>query len=90
MFDRDRTKPGNGRSSNSSGTGKQSKRESPSCPHTQKCGGDMQYLSDRPQINTDKDISMLAEYKKKRDTDKKKANLKTLSRNGAMPNSRDE
>jgi hypothetical protein len=32
---------------------------------------------------------MLAEYKKKRNVDKKKANLKTLGSNGAMPDNRD-
>jgi hypothetical protein len=32
---------------------------------------------------------MLAEYKKKRYADKKKANLKTLGSNGAIPDNRD-
>jgi hypothetical protein len=32
---------------------------------------------------------MLAEHKKKRDSDKKKANLKTLGRNGAMADKRE-
>jgi hypothetical protein len=32
---------------------------------------------------------MLAEYKKKKDADKKKENLKTLGRNGAMAKNRD-
>jgi hypothetical protein len=31
---------------------------------------------------------MLAEYKTKRDTDKKKANLKTLGSNRAMPDNK--
>jgi hypothetical protein len=37
----------------------------------------------------DEAIYMLAEYKNKRDADKKKANFKTTGRNRAMPNNRD-
>jgi hypothetical protein len=44
--DRDRTKSGHGRSSDSTGTGKQSAREPPPCLNTKKCAGEKHYLSD--------------------------------------------
>jgi hypothetical protein len=44
--DRDRTKSGHGRSSESTGTGKQSAREPPPCFNTKKCAGEKHYLSD--------------------------------------------
>jgi hypothetical protein len=46
--DRDRTKSGYGRSSESMGTGKQSVREPPPCLNTKKCAGEKHYLSDCP------------------------------------------
>jgi hypothetical protein len=44
--DRHRTKSGHGRSSDSTGTGKQSAREQPPCHITKKCAGEKHYLSD--------------------------------------------
>jgi hypothetical protein len=49
----------------------------------------MHYVSDFPHTSKDEAISMLAEYKQKRDADKKEAKLKTLGSNRAMPNRRD-
>jgi hypothetical protein len=46
--DRERMKSGHGSSSNSTGTGKQSAREPPSCLNTKKCAGEKHYLSDCP------------------------------------------
>jgi hypothetical protein len=81
--DRDRTKSGHGRSSESTGTGKQSAREPPPCFNTKKCVGEKHYLSDCPHFGKDEAMALLSEYKKKRDADKKKANFKTLGNNGA-------
>jgi hypothetical protein len=60
--DRDRTKSGPGRSSDATGTGKQSAREPPPCLNTKKCAGEKHYLSDRPHTGKDKDIFLLSEY----------------------------
>jgi hypothetical protein len=76
--DRDRTKSGHGRSSESTGTGMQSAREPPPYLNTKKCAGERHYLSDCPHTEKDQDIVLLSEYKKTRDADKKKANFKTL------------
>jgi hypothetical protein len=87
--DRDRTKSGHGRSSDSTGIRKQSAREPPPCLNTNKCAGEKHYLSDCPHTGKDEDIALLSEFKKKRDADKKKANFKTLSNNGATSENRD-
>jgi hypothetical protein len=87
--DRDRTKPGHGRSSESTGTGKQSAREPPPCLNTKKCAGEKHYLSDCPHTGRDEAMVLLSDYKKKRDVDKKKANFKTLGNNGATSENRD-
>jgi hypothetical protein len=87
--DRDRTKSGHGRSSDSTGTGKQSAREPPPCLNTKKCAGEKHYLSDCPHTGKDKYIVLLSDYKQKRDADKKKANFKILGKNRATPDNRD-
>jgi hypothetical protein len=87
--DRDRTKSGHERSSESTGTGKQSAREPPPCLNTKKCSGEKHYLSDCPHTGKDEAMALLSEYKKKRDADKKKANFKTLGNNGATSENRD-
>jgi hypothetical protein len=87
--DRDRTKSGYGRSSDATGTGKQSAREPPPCLNTKKCAGEKHYLSDCPHTGKDEAIVLLSEYKKKRDADKKKANFKTLGNNRATTENRD-
>jgi hypothetical protein len=46
--DRERTKSGHGRSSDSTGTGKQPAREPRPCLNTKKCAGEKHYLSDCP------------------------------------------
>jgi hypothetical protein len=65
MSDRDRTKSDNGRSSDSSSTGKQSTRKPPPCLITKKCAGESHYLSDCPYASKDESIIVLAECKKK-------------------------
>jgi hypothetical protein len=87
--DRDRTKSGHRRSSESTGTGRQSAREPPPCLNTKKCAGEKHYLSDCSYTRKDEAIVLLSEYKKKRDADKKKANFKTLGNNRAMDDNRD-
>jgi hypothetical protein len=87
--DRDRTKSGHGRSSESTGTGKQSAREPPPCLNTKKCARGEHFLSDCPHTGKDEAMDLLSEYKKKRDADKKKANCKTLGNNGATSDNRD-
>jgi hypothetical protein len=87
--DRDRTKSGHGRSSESTGTGKQSAREPPPCLNTKKCAGEKHFLSDCPHTWRDEAMVLLSEYKKKRDADKKKANFKTLGKNRATSENRD-
>jgi hypothetical protein len=87
--DRDRTKSGHGRSSDATGTGKQSARGTPPCLNTRKCAGEKHYLSDCPHTEKDEAIFMLSGYKKERDADKKKANFKTLGNNGATSDNRD-
>jgi hypothetical protein len=87
--DRDRTKSGHGRSLNSTGTGKQSAREPPPCLNTKKCAGEKHYLSDCPHTGNDEAIVLLSEYKNKRDSDKKKANSKTLGNNRAKSDNSD-
>jgi hypothetical protein len=54
--DRDRTKSGHGRSSDSTGTGKQSAREPPPCLNTKNCAGEKHFLSDCPHTGRDEDI----------------------------------
>jgi hypothetical protein len=81
--DRDRTKSGHGRSSESTSTGKQSAREPPPCPNTNKCAGEKHFLSGCPDTGKNDAIALLSEYKKERDANKKKANFKTLGNNGA-------
>jgi hypothetical protein len=73
--DRDRTKSGHRRSSDSTGTGKQSSREPPPCLNTKKCAGEKHYLSDCLHTGKDEAMTLLSEYKKKRDADKKMANF---------------
>jgi hypothetical protein len=85
----DRTKSGHRRSSDSTGTGKQSAREPPPCLNTKKCAGEKHYLSDCPHTEKDEAMALLSEYKKEKDADKKKANLKTLGNNGATSEIRD-
>jgi hypothetical protein len=87
--DRDRTKSGHGRTSDTTGTGKQSAREPPPCLNTKKCAGKKHYLSDCPHTGKDEVIVLLSEYKKERDADKKKANFKPLGNNGATSEKRD-
>jgi hypothetical protein len=87
--DRDRTKSGHGKSSESASTGKQSAREPPPCLNTKKCAGEKHYLSDCPYTGKDEAMALLSEYKKRRDADKKKANFKTLGNNGATSENRD-
>jgi hypothetical protein len=81
--DRDRTKSGHGRSSESTSTGKQSALEPPPCLNTKKCAGEKHFLSDCPHTGKGEDMALLSEYKKKRDADKKKANFKNLGNNRA-------
>jgi hypothetical protein len=52
--DRDRTKSGHGRSSESTSTGKQSAREPAPCLNTKKCAGEKHYLSDCPHTGRTK------------------------------------
>jgi hypothetical protein len=87
--DRDRTKSGHGRSSDSTGTGMQSAWEPPPFLSTKKCASEKKYLLDCPHISKDEAIVQLSEYKKKRGADKKKANFKTLGNNGAPTDNRD-
>jgi hypothetical protein len=63
--DRDRTNSGHGRSSESTGSGKQSAREPPPRLTTKKCVSEKDYLSDCPYTAKDEDIVLLSEYKKK-------------------------
>jgi hypothetical protein len=76
--DRDRTKSGHVRSSESTSTGKQSAREPPPCLNTKKCAGEKHFLSDCPHTGKNEAMAVFSEYKKKRDADKKKANFKSL------------
>jgi hypothetical protein len=46
-------------------------------------------LSDCPHTGKDEAIVLLSEYKEKRDSNKKKANFKTLGKNGATVDNRD-
>jgi hypothetical protein len=46
-------------------------------------------LSDCPHTGKNEAVVLLSEYKKKRDADKKKANLKTLGNNRATSENRD-
>jgi hypothetical protein len=87
--DRDRTKSGHGRSSESTGTAEQSAREPPLCLNTKKCAGEKHYLSDCPHTGKDEAMVLLSEYKKKRDSDKKKANFMSLGNNGETSEIRD-
>jgi hypothetical protein len=59
--DRDRTKSGHGRSSDSTGNCMQSAREPPPCLNTKKCAGETHYLSDCPQTGKDEAIVLLSE-----------------------------
>jgi hypothetical protein len=86
--DRDRTMSGHGRSSDSTGTGKQSTRGPPPYLNTKKCAGERHSLSHCPHTGKDEAIVLLSEYKKKRDGDKKKPNFKTLGNNGATSDNR--
>jgi hypothetical protein len=72
--DRDRLKSGHGRSSDSTGTGKQSAREPPPFLNTKKCAGEKHYLYNYPHTGQDEAIVLLSEYNKVTDADKKKAN----------------
>jgi hypothetical protein len=87
--DRNRTKSGHGRSSDVTGTGKKSDREPPPFLNTKKCAGERHYLSNCPHTGKYEAIILLSEYKKKRDVDKKTANLKSLSNKGATSDNRD-
>jgi hypothetical protein len=86
--DRDRTKSGHGRSSESTGTEKQSAREPPPCLNAKKCAGERHYLSDCPHTGKDEAMVLLSEYKKKRDADKKKVTFKSLGNDRAMADNR--
>jgi hypothetical protein len=66
--DRERTKSGHGRSAESTSTGKQSAREPPPCLSTKKCAGEKHYLSDFSHTGKDEAMTLLSEYKKKRDS----------------------
>jgi hypothetical protein len=55
--DRDRTKSGHGRLSDAMGTGKQSAREPLPCLNTNKCAGEMHYLSDCPHTRETNPLS---------------------------------
>jgi hypothetical protein len=87
--DRDRAKSGHGRSSDSTGTGKQLVREPPPCLNTKKCASEKHLFSDCLLTSKHEAIVLLSAYKKKRDADKKKANFKTLGNNGATADNRD-
>jgi hypothetical protein len=87
--DRDRTKSGRGKSSESTGTKKQSARKPPPFLNTKKCAGEKHYLSDCPHTGKKEAMVLLSAYKKERDADKKKANFKTLGNNGATSENRD-
>jgi hypothetical protein len=89
VSDRDQTKSGHGRSSDSTGTEKQSVREPPPCLNTTKCAGEKPFLSDCPHTENDEANVLLSKHKKKRDADKKKANFKTLGNTGARAYNRD-
>jgi hypothetical protein len=65
--DRDRMMEVHGRSSDSTGTGKQSAREPSPCLDTKKCAGEKHYLSDCPHAEKDEGIVLLSEYKNKGD-----------------------
>jgi hypothetical protein len=67
--DRDRTKSGHGRSSDSTELGIQSAREPPPCLNTKRCAGDKNCLSNCPLTGKYEAIVLLSEYKKKRDAD---------------------
>jgi hypothetical protein len=84
------TKSGHGRSSDSTGTRKQSDRDPPPCLNTKKCAGEKHYLSDCPHTGGDEAIVLLSEYKETKYADKKKANFKTLGNNGAKADNRDD
>jgi hypothetical protein len=87
--DRDRTKSGPGRHSDSTGTGKLSAREPPPFLNTKKCAGEKHYLSDCHHAGEDETIVLLSECKKKRDADKNTDDFKTLGNNGATADNRD-
>jgi hypothetical protein len=87
--DRDQTKSGHGRSSDSTSSGKKSAREPPPCLKTKKCAGEKHYLSECPHTGKDEASVLLFEYKKKRDADKKKANFKAFGNNRATSHNRD-
>jgi hypothetical protein len=59
--DRDRTISGQGKSSDSTGTGKQSARKLPPCLNTKKCAVEKQNLSDCPHTGKDEAIVLLSE-----------------------------
>jgi hypothetical protein len=63
--DRERTKSGHGRSSESTGAGKQSAREPPPCLNTKKCADEKHKLSDCPHTGKDEAMALLSEYKKR-------------------------
>jgi hypothetical protein len=88
-FDRDRTRSGDERLSDATGTGKKSAREPPPCLNTKKFAGENHYLSNCPHTGKDEAIVLFSEYNKKRDTDKKTANFKTLSNNRSTTENRD-
>jgi hypothetical protein len=87
--DRDRTKSSDGRSSDSTGTGKQSARELPPCLKTKKCAGEKHYSSGCPHTGKDEDIVLLSEHKKTRDADKKRANFKDSGNKGSTAENRE-
>jgi hypothetical protein len=63
--DRDRTKSGHGRSSDSTGTRKQSAREPPPFLNTKKCAGEKHYLSDCPHTERTKIFSCFQSTRKR-------------------------
>jgi hypothetical protein len=87
--DRDRTKSGHGRSSDSTGTGKPAAREQPPCLNIKRCAGEKHYLTECRHTGKDEAIVLLPDYKRKINADKKKANFKTLGNNRATADIRD-
>jgi hypothetical protein len=70
-------------------TEKQSAREPPSCLNTKNCDGEKHFFLTVPTLKNTRLLSSLSDYTKKRDADKKMANLKTLGYNRAKADNRD-
>jgi hypothetical protein len=88
--DRDRTKSGHGRSSDSTGTATKSAWEPTPCLNTKKCAVEKHYLFDCPHTGKDKAIVLLSEFKKKREIPtRRRQTSKTFRNNGATSDNRD-